>query len=77
MNIFAVLNFAILFMQLNKGQSEEGKKIIGEAFDVVQSLGDAMKDNKVTNAEKTAVIKELREFSKTATNFLDSIVLPE
>tara|TARA_R100000789_G_C2924230_1_gene127281 strand:- start:103 stop:336 length:234 start_codon:yes stop_codon:yes gene_type:complete len=77
MNPFMLLNLAITFMQLNMGQTPEGKKIIKEAMDVVQSLGNAMKDNKITMTEKKALVKELREFSKTTINMLDSLVIPE
>ena len=61
MNPFILLNLAITFMQLNMGQTAEGKKIIKEALDVVQSLGNAMKDNKITMAEKRVLVKELKE----------------
>ena len=68
---------AITFMQLNAGQSAEAKKIIKEALDVVQSLGHAMKDNKITMDEKKALVKELREFTKTAISALDKLIIPE
>ena len=77
MNPFILLNLAITFMQLNMGQTAEGKKIIKEAMDVVQSLGNALKDKKITMAEKKALVKELREFSKTTINALDKLIIPE
>ena len=77
MNPFALLNLAITFMQLNSGQTAEGKKIIKEAMDVVQSLGNALKDKKITMVEKKALVKELREFSKTTINALDKLIIPE
>ena len=77
MNPFMLLNLAITFMQLNSGQTAEGKKIIKEAMDVVQSLGNALKDKKITMAEKKALVKELREFSKTTINALDKLIIPE
>ena len=77
MNPFILLNLAITFMQLNSGQTAEGKKIIKEAMDVVQSLGNALKDKKITMAEKKALVKELREFSKTTINAIDKLVIPE
>ena len=77
MNPFILLNLAITFMQLNMGQTAAGKKIIKEATDVVQSLGKAMKDNKITMVEKKALVKELREFTKTTINALDEIIIPE
>lgn len=77
MNPIAILNLAITFMTLNAGQSKEAKKIIKEALDVVQSLGKAMKDKKITMAEKKLLVKELKEFSDTTIKALDSIIIPE
>ena len=77
MNPFAILSLAITFMQLNSGQTAAGKLIIKEAMDVVQSLGNAMKDKKITMVEKKALVKELREFSKTTIKALDDIIIPE
>ena len=77
MKPIAMLSLAITFMQLNSGQTAEGKKIIKEAMDVVQSLGNALKDKKITMAEKRALVKELREFSKTTINAIDKLVIPE
>ena len=77
MNPFMLLNLAIAFLQLNMGQTPEGKKIIKEAMDVVQSLGNALKDKKITMVEKRALVKELREFSKTTINALDKLIIPE
>ena len=76
MNPFALLNIAVMYMQLNMGQTAEGKKIIKEALDVIKTLGQAMKDQKITMAEKKALVKELKEFSKTAIDFLDGIKIP-
>tara|TARA_R110000824_G_scaffold52667_2_gene145974 strand:+ start:121 stop:315 length:195 start_codon:yes stop_codon:yes gene_type:complete len=64
-------------MQLNSGQTAAGKAIIKEAMDVVQSLGEALKDKKITMAEKKALVKELREFSKTTIKALDDLIIPE
>ena len=77
MNPLAMINLAITFMSLNKGQSAEGKKIIKEGMDVIQTLGNALKDKKVTMAEKKALVKELREFSKTTIDAIDTLVIPE
>ena len=77
MNPLAMINLAITFMQLNKGQSAEGKKIVKEGMDVIQTLGKALKDKKITMAEKKALVKELREFSKTTIDAVDKLVIPE
>ena len=77
MNPMSLITLAITFMQLNMGQTAEGKKIIKEAMDVVQHLGSALKDNKITMEEKKAIVKELREFTKVAIKVIDDIVIPE
>ena len=77
MNPLAMINLAITFMQLNKGQSAEGKKIVKEGMDVIQTLGKALKDKKITMTEKKALVKELREFSKTTIDAIDTLVIPE
>tara|TARA_R110002020_G_scaffold211470_2_gene417702 strand:- start:211 stop:444 length:234 start_codon:yes stop_codon:yes gene_type:complete len=77
MNPMSLITLAITFMQLNMGQTAEGKKILKEAMDVVQHLGSALKDNKITMAEKKAIVKELREFTKVAIKVIDDIVIPE
>ena len=77
MNPMSLITLAITFMQLNMGQTAEGKKIIKEAMDVVQHLGSALKDNKITMEEKKAIDKELREFTKVAIKVIDDIVIPE
>ena len=77
MNPLAMINLAITFMQLNKGQSAEGKKIVKEGMDVIQTLGKALKDKKITMTEKKALVKELKEFSKTTIDAIDKLVIPE
>lgn len=65
------------FYSLNKGQSDHGKQIVKEAMDVVKSLGKALKDKKITMTEKKALVKELREFSRTTIKALDELIVPE
>ena len=77
MNPMSLITLAITFMQLNMGQTAEGKKIIKEAMDVVQNIGSALKDKKITMAEKKAIVKELREFTKVTIKVIDDIVIPE
>ena len=77
MNPFMLMQLAITMMQLNMGQTAEGKAIIKEALDVVQVLGNAIKDKQITMAEKKAIIKELRQFTKTAINAIDKLIIPE
>ena len=56
MNPFMLMQLAITMMQLNMGQTAQGKAMIKEALDVVQDLGNAIKDKKITMAEKKAII---------------------
>ena len=77
MNPMSMLSLAITFMQLNAGQTAEGKKILKEGMDVIQTLGKALKDKKVTMAEKKALVKELREFSKATIDAVDKLIIPE
>ena len=77
MNIMSMLSLAMTFYSLNKGQSEYGKQILKEGMDVINTLGNAMKDKKITMAEKKALIKELREFTKVTITALDEIIIPE
>ena len=77
MNPLAIINLAITFISLNKGQSAEGQKILKEGMDVIQTLGKALKDKKITMTEKKALVKELKEFSKTTIDAIDKLVIPE
>lgn len=77
MNPIKLLMLAVAFMQLNRGQATAGKQIIKDALDVVRVLGAAIKDRRITAAEKRAVIKELQEFNKAAIALLEAIEIPE
>ena len=77
MNIFKILSLGMTFYNLNKGMANDGIKIMDEGMDVLQIISAALKDNKVTNAEKKAIVKEIREFSKAATDAVDNLVIPE
>ena len=77
MNPMKIISFALAFYNLNKGVAGGGKVIIDEGMDVLKSIGDALKDNKITNAEKKVIVKEIREFSKASINAIDSIVIPD
>ena len=77
MNIFKIISLGMAFYNLNKGLATDGKDIMDEGMDVLQTISAALKDNKVTNAEKKAIVKEIKEFSKVATDAIDNIVIPE
>ena len=68
---------SIMYFKMNMGTSKDAKIVLAEGMDVMNSLVAAMKDNKITNAEKKALAKELRQFSKAAITMLDNITLPE
>ena len=77
MNIFKIIGLGMTFYNLNKGLAEDGKAIIDEGMDVLQVISLSLKDNKITNAEKKLIVKEIREFSKAAIKAVDNIVIPE
>jgi|TARA_R110000824_G_scaffold7263_2_gene32779 hypothetical protein len=77
MNIFKILSLATTFYTLNKGLEEDGKAVVEEGVDVLESIGAALKDGKVTNAEKKVIVKELRKFSKAAIGAVDNLVIPD
>ncbi len=72
-----LMNIAMLYFQLNAGSSNDAKIVFKEGMDVIQTMTKAMKDNKITMAEKKELVKELRQFSKAAINMLDNITIPE
>jgi hypothetical protein len=77
MNPIKLMVLVITFMQMNMGQGAAGKRIIKEALDVIRVLGAAIKDRRITEVEKRAVIKELEEFNKSAVALLEAIQIPE
>ena len=72
-----IISLIITFVQLNSGQSAQGKKVLKEGMDVIKALGAALKDKKITQAEKQAIVSELQEFSDSAIKLIDNIVIPE
>jgi len=72
-----LMNIAMLYFQLNAGSSNDAKIVFKEGMDVIQTMTKAMKDNKITMAEKKELVKELRQFSKAAISMLDNITIPE
>ena len=77
MNPIAIMQMAMMYFKLNGGQSAQAKYVFKEGMDVIQTMAAAAKDNKNTAAEKKALVKELREFSKASIDLLDSIKIPE
>ena len=77
MNPIAIMQMAMMDFKLNAGQSAQAKHVFKEGMDVIQTMAAPAKDNKITAAEKKALVKELREFSKSAIDLLDGINIPE
>jgi hypothetical protein len=72
-----LLALAWTFWQLNRGQTFGAKQIINEAMQFIRALGAAMRDGRISPAEKTVLIRELRDFSRAATEALDNLRFPE
>ena len=77
MNPMKIISLGMTFYNLNKGLGDDSKAVIDEGMDVLQTISASLKDGKVTNAEKKAIVKEIREFSKAATGAMDRLVIPE
>ena len=67
----------LLWVKLNSGLQGNGKIIMKEGMDVITSLSNAFADGNITNAEKKALVKELREFTKVTIKLIDDITIPE
>lgn len=72
-----ILTLGLQFAMLNARQSKSAKNILKEGMDVITTLGAALKDKKITQAEVKAVSKELKQFNKAATDLLDALVIPD
>ena len=46
-------------------------------MDIIQAISIALKDGKVTNSEKQAITKEIKEFSKVSIKAIENITIPE
>ena len=72
-----LINIVLLWIKLISGLQGDTKAIMKEGMDVINSLSIAFKDGKITNAEKKALVKELREFTKVSIKLIDDITIPE
>ena len=72
-----LIYIVLLWIKLNSGLQGDTKAIMKEGMDVINSLSIAFKDGKITNAEKKALVKELREFTKVSIKLIDDITIPE
>ena len=77
MNIMKIFTIGMTFYNLNKGMANDGKKIMEEGMDVLEAISSALKDNKITQEEKYAIIAEIQQFSKASIKALDNIKIPK
>lgn len=77
MNIMKIFTIGMTFYNLNKGMANDGKKIMEEGMDVLEAISSALKDNKITQEEKNAIIAEIQQFSKASIKALDNIKIPK
>ena len=77
MNPMKIISLGMTFYNLNKGLADDGKIIVDEGMDIIQAISVALKDGKVTNTEKHAITKEIKEFSKASIKAIENITIPE
>ena len=77
MNPMKIISLGLTFYNLNKGLADDGKKIVDEGMDIIQEISIALKDGKVTNSEKSKIVKEIKEFSKVSIKAIEKITLLE
>ena len=77
MNSSSLINLVMLYFKLNSGIGNDAKVIMKEGMDVINSLTVALKDNKITMAEKDALVAELDDFSGAVIELIDNITIPE
>jgi len=77
MSSSSLINLMMLYFKLNGGIGNDAKVIMKEGMDVINSLTKALKDNKITMAEKDALVAELDDFSGAVIELIDNITIPE
>tara|TARA_R110001583_G_scaffold126801_1_gene278393 strand:- start:173 stop:406 length:234 start_codon:yes stop_codon:yes gene_type:complete len=77
MNPMKIISLGLTFYNLNKGLADDGKVILDEGMDIIQSLSSALKDGKITNDEKTQIVKEIKDFSKVSIKAIEKLSIPE
>jgi len=71
------ISLAVSMYNLNKNVPEQGKVVLKEGLDVIKAISSALKDNKLTQEEKNAIVVEIQQFSKASIKMLDSIKIPK
>ncbi len=77
MNSTGLINLIMLYFKMNGSVHGNAKAVLSEGMDIINIMTEALKDNKITMAEKKALTKELREFSKAAIKLIDDIQIPK
>ena len=72
-----IISLGMTFYYLNQGLAGDGKVIVDEGMDIIQAISIALKDGKITNEEKNAITKEIKDFSKASIKAIDKITIPE
>ena len=71
------ISLAISMYNLNKNVPQAGQIVLKEGLDVIKAISSALKDNKLTQEEKNAIVAEIQQFSKAGIKMLDSINIPK
>lgn len=77
MNIMKIITMGMTFYNLNKGLAGHGKEIMEEGIDILQSISQALKDNKITNAEKEVIVSQVEQFCDVTVEAIEKITIPE
>ena len=62
---------------MNGSVHGNAKAVLSEGMDIINIMTEALKDNKITMAEKKILVKELRDFSKVSIKLIEDITIPE
>ena len=77
MNPMKIISVGLTFYNLNKGLADDGKVIVDEGMDIIQSISASLKDGKITNEEKNQIVKEIKDFSKVSIEAIEKLSIPE
>ena len=72
-----IISLGLTFYNLNKGLADDGKVIVDEGMDIIQSISASLKDGKITNEEKNQSVKEIKDFSKVSIEAIEKLSIPE
>ena len=72
-----LITMVLLWVKLNSSLHGNAQAVMKEGMDVITSLSNAFADGNITKAEKKALVKELREFTKVTVKLVDEITIPD